>query len=72
VNYYCWLVVRSGVVSKSSSQVAQDGEDLGPKQHHGGVWSVRGDGTTLPAAPGEHSEVRQGRSRRIVRALAAK
>jgi len=42
--------VRSGVVSEPQSQVAQDGENVGQKQHHGGVRSVRGDGTPLVAS----------------------
>ena len=51
------LCVCAGVVPEPTSQVAQDGEDLGTKQHYGGVRAVRRNGTTRPAlARGHHQD----------------
>ena len=50
--------------------MAQDGEVLGPVDHHGGVWAVRGHGAPLAAPAGDHPQQRQGQRRR--RALATR
>ena len=52
-----------GLVPKPSSEVAQDGEVLGTKHHHGGVRAVRRYGATFAASPGDHPEERQGEQR---------
>ena len=48
------LCVCAGVVPEPTSQVAQDGEDLGTKQHYGGVRAVRRNGTTLSPVARNH------------------
>jgi len=48
---------NAGVVSEQTSQVAQDGEDVGQVEYNGGVRAVRGDGTTLAALARQHSQV---------------
>ena len=40
-----------GLVPKSTGKMAQEGEMLGPQFHHGGVWSLRRHGATLPPTP---------------------
>ena len=60
-----------GLVSKPSREVAQEGEDVGRKQHHGGVRTVRSDGSTLTASSEKHPRLGQGRkSRQLGRAVA--
>lgn len=51
----------SGVVSKSESEMAQDGEVLGQKYYNGGVWFIRGDGPTFPATSGDYFKKCQGK-----------
>ena len=48
------LCVCAGVVPEPTSQVAQDGEDMGTKQHYGGVRAVRRNGTTLSPVARNH------------------
>ena len=41
----------SGLVPEQESQGEEDKQDLGSREHHGGVRPVRGHGETLPASP---------------------
>ena len=64
--------MSSGVVPEQAGEVAQDREDMGSKQHHGRVRSVRRHGATLAASTGEHPQICQGRRRGLLCSLAAK
>ena len=57
-----------GLVSEPASQGAEDEQDLGPGEHHGGVRAVRGHGAPLPPPPRHHHQA--VRDRRVCRALA--
>ena len=61
----------TGVVPEQTSEVAQDGEDVGQVDYHGRVWSVRRHGTTLATSARHHCQVSQERYRRFLRTLAA-
>ena len=60
----------AGLVPEPAGQVAQDGEVLGPVDHHGRVRPVRRHGAPLSAAAGDHRQVGQGE--RVRRALASR
>ncbi|PSN37837.1 hypothetical protein C0J52_21556 [Blattella germanica] len=51
------------VVPEPSSEVAEDGEVLGPKHHHGGVRALRCYGASFVAAARDHSQECQGEQR---------
>ena len=51
--------------------MAQDGEDVGPLQHHGGVRPVWRHGAPLAAASGDDTQERQGRGHGLMCTVAS-
>ena len=59
-----------GVVPEPAGQVAQDGEMLGPFDHHGRVRTVRRYGPTLAPSAGNHRQI--GQRERMRRPVASR
>ena len=58
------------MVPESTCQVAEDREDMGTEQYHGGVRIVRCHGPTLAPSTGHYIEERQRRRDEFVCTLA--